>query len=324
MTVAVFGIDALDPDLVNPESHPHLTLEAHSRVSTINSSAGEPSTHELWPTIITGLPPSEHGIQLDDGVAWDSPALRFGSRVAEHLLPGAIRTWLGNWLLTNTGSNAFQIPATYYPENDISTLFDDRNAKAIGIPNYVVDTDSEDREHKLRQRMGDLFKRDQSAQGGHTSSDPDQFYELCLEMSMIRTARIRRALRSQRYELVFGYTSGVDLIGHVSHNRQPLQKRAYNELNDFVGELRADLNSNDELILISDHGLQDGLHTEEAVIASTKPEVVEQVESIVDVYESINAELDRIDHTPAKRASSNATVGDNSGVREQLEDLGYV
>ena len=324
MTVIVFGIDALDPDLVDPDSHPHLTLAAHDRIETINSAAGEPSTHELWPTIITGLTPAEHGLELDDGVAWDSPLLQFGSRLADYLLPDTLQTRLGGWLLTNTDTDAFRTPASYYAKNGFSTLFDSYDSKAIGVPNYVLDTDSEDREHQLRQRMGDLFERDQAAHGGHVSSNPDQFYELCLEMSMIRTARLRRALRSREYELAFGYTSGLDLIGHVSYDRQQLQNRVYEELNEFVGELRADLDEGDKLVLVSDHGLQDGLHTEEAMIAATEPAIVADTDSVLNVRAAIEAELDRVDHVPTKRGTEDAGLGDDDGVREQLKDLGYM
>jgi len=62
MILVVMGIDALDPDLVGPDAHPNLALSHHTAIETIVSSAGKPSTHELWPTIITGLPPSEHGL----------------------------------------------------------------------------------------------------------------------------------------------------------------------------------------------------------------------------------------------------------------------
>ena len=70
MTVVVLGIDALDPEIVDPAVHPSLTLDRYEAIGTIVSSAGDPSTHELWPTIITGLAPEDHGLTLeDDGVA---------------------------------------------------------------------------------------------------------------------------------------------------------------------------------------------------------------------------------------------------------------
>jgi predicted AlkP superfamily pyrophosphatase or phosphodiesterase len=323
MTVVVLGIDALDPDLVDPDVHPSLTLAAHRPIDTIVSSSGKPSTHELWPTIITGLPPAEHGLLLDDGVSWENPLIVVASTVADYVLPGGVQTRLGGWLLTNTDADAFRTPATYYADNGIETLFDGREAKAIGVPNYVVDPDTEDREHQLRRHMGDLFERDSEAKGGHRSSDPIAFYEQCLEMAMIRIARVRRALRGQTYELVFGYTSGLDLIGHVSHNRPELQQRTYEELNEFVGELRSDLGEDDELVVVSDHGLQDGLHTDEAMIAATDPTVIDRVSSVLDVREAIEDELQTNDHTPTPQTEE-TDVGDSKEVRQQLEDLGYM
>ena len=323
MTLVVFGIDALDPDLVDPETHPNLVLSAHRPIETINSAEGEPSTHELWPTIITGLRPPEHGLVLDDGVAWDSPILRAGSKAGDYVLPDSVQTQLGALLLNRTDEDAFRTPASYYADNDLTTVFDGRESKAIGIPNYVVDADSEDREHQLRREMGELFERDPEATGGHSSADPHAFYEQCLEMAMIRTARVRRALRSRDYELVFGYTSGLDLVGHVSYDRPQLQRRAYDELNDFVGELRGDLGEDDELLLVIDHGLQDGLHTETAMVAATDPALVESVSSVVDVRGAIDRELDETDHRPEDRDDGDG-LGDSTAVREQLEDLGYM
>lgn len=323
MTVVVLGIDALDPDIVDPTKHPNLTLESYRSIETIVSSSGEPSTHELWPTIITGIEPSEHGLLLDEGVTWENPVIATMSSIANHVLPDSLRTHIGAWLLTNTDADAFRTPATYYEENGIETVFDSRKAKAIGVPNYVVDPDTEDREHQLRRRMGDLFERDPEATGGHRSSDPVAFYEQCLEMAMIRIARVRRALRSREYELVFGYTSGLDLIGHVSHSRPELQQGAYDELDSFVGDLRGDLREDDELLLVSDHGLQEGLHTDEAMVAGTAT-TIEGIDSVLDVRASIEALFDQKDHTPSGRWEESISSEQSEEVRQQLEDLGYM
>ena len=323
MVLVVVGIDALDPDLVDPDMHPNLTLTSHRAIDTIDSHAGEPSTHELWPTIITGLPPSEHGLELDDGVAWENPFLRLGSDLAEFVLPDALQTRIGAWLLTNTEADAFRTPATYYGDKSIETVFDGRDAKPIGIPNYVVDPDAEDREHALRRSLGDLFERDPEATGGHRSSDPHEFYEQCMEMAMIRIARARRALRGDRHELVFAYTSGLDLIGHVTYDLHDLQMDAYAEIDEFVGELRNDLGEDDELLLVSDHGLQDGVHTSEAMVAGTNETMVDSIDSVLDVRAAIEAELRRTDHSPDEQALRR-TQGDGDAVTEQLEDLGYI
>ncbi|MFC7028104.1 alkaline phosphatase family protein [Halomicroarcula sp. GCM10025324] len=325
MVLVVLGIDALDPELVDAQRHPNLVLDAHESIATIDSVEGEPSTHELWPTIITGLEPREHGLTLDDdGVAWENPLLNVGSRLADYVLPDAVQTRIGAWLLTNTRADAFRTPAAYYAERGIETVFDTADGTAIGIPNYVVDPDETDRENQLRQNMGDLFKRDPDAVGGHRSADPVAFYEQCLEMVMIRIARARRALRGGASELVFAYTSGLDLVGHVAYQTPGLQQEAYDELDDFVGEVRADLGETDELLLVSDHGLQDGVHTHEAMVASTEPSIVDRIASVLDVKAAIEVELDRVDHRPTERTVETAGPGDAEAVREQLEDLGYM
>jgi len=325
MTLVVLGIDALDPDLVDTGTHPNLTLDRYRPIETIVSASGEPSTHELWPTIITGLRPSEHGLTLEnDGVAWGNPLLDYGSTVADYLLPENIQTRVGAWLLTNTKTDAFRTPATYYTENNIPTVFDGREATAIGIPNYVVDSDSEDREHHLRRNLGELFERDPGTKGGHTSADPEEFYELCMEMAMIRVARTRRCVRSGQYELVFAYTSGLDLIGHVAHDRPELQRSAYKELDEFVAELRDDLANKDKLILVSDHGLQNGLHTEEAMIAATDPILIEEVTSVLDIRSAIENELEEGSHEPNWKKSEHSDDITDETVRQHLEDLGYI
>ena len=325
MTVVVLGIDALDPDLVDSTTHPHLTLDRHEAIETIVSSAGDPSTHELWPTIITGLPPEQHGLTVDEGVAWQHPLIAAASRIGDYALPNSIRTKLGAWVLNYSSEDAFRVPATYYGDHGLSTVFDDVEARTVGIPNYVVDPDTEDREHQLRRNMGGLFERDTDAKGGHTSADPETFYERCLEMAMIRIARVRRGIRGRRHELVFGYTSGLDLIGHVSHDRPDIQQRAYEEIDQFVGELTGDLREDDELVLVSDHGLQDGLHTDEAMIASTAPELLEGVSSVTDIRGLIETALRSGTHIPDSPWDETASTDETAArVAEQLEDLGYM
>jgi predicted AlkP superfamily phosphohydrolase/phosphomutase len=325
MVLVVLGIDALDPELVGQGDYPNLELAAHRTIETIDSTAGEPSTHELWPTIITGLTPPEHGITLDeDGVAWGNPLLDVGSRLADYVLPDALQTRIGAWLLTNTAADAFRTPATYYQEREIDTMFTGIDATPIGIPNYVVDPSETDREHELRQNMGTLFERDPEARGGHRSSDPMAFYEQCLEMVMIRIARARRVLRGGTAELVFAYTSGLDLVGHIAYDNPGLQQRAYEELDEFVGELRADLDEGDKLLLVSDHGLQDGVHTHEAMVAATDARLVADIESVLDVRTAIETELDSHDHEPEPVELEQTDSVQGEAVREQLEDLGYM
>lgn len=325
MTLVVVGIDALDAELVSESDHPNLTLDRYSRISTLESASGELSTHELWPTIITGVAPDVHGLTLESGVGWDSPILRLGGAVADVIIPDQTQSKIGAWILNNTATDVFRTPASYYERNGLKTLFDGYDAETIGIPNYVTDLDTEDREHELRRQLGDLFERDSDQPGGHSSTDPEAFYEQAMEMVMVRLARIRRAYRDGRFGLVFGYTSGLDLIGHVAYNDTHLQARAYHEADEFIGDLRSDLGPHDTLVIVSDHGLQDGIHTRQAMLASTEPRIVDAVNSVLDVRDALEEEMADGNHgpAPAERSREWAIDGETE-VQEHLKDLGYM
>lgn len=326
MTLVVLGIDALDPRIVEPEVHPHLVLNRWETMETIPSIEGTPHTHEMWPTIISGLTPEEHGITLDGGgVSWSNPLLNLGSNIADHILPDRFQTRIGSWFLNNTNVDTFRKPASYYQKCGISTIFDGVSSKPIGIPNYVTNPNEEDREHVLRRRIGEFMHFDPEAKHSHTARNRSEFYELCMEMVMIRFARTRRAVRSRRYELVFGYTSGIDLIGHVAFDSPAMQHRAYQEVNEFVGEVLSDLESEDDLLILSDHGLRNGIHTNEAMVAGTLETLVDGIDGVTDVYGAIRNALAEGDHRPSPLEMVDGNDPDLAPeVLDHLQDLGYI
>jgi len=99
---------------------------------------------------------------------------------------------------------------------------------------------------------------------------------------------------------------------------------AYDELDEFVGELRDDLRPEDELLLVSDHGLQQGVHTHEAMVAATDPSLVESIDGVLDVRDAIETELDLGNHETADQKSEPIDSEGGEQVQERLEDLGYM
>ena len=61
----------------------------------------------------------------------------------------------------------------------------------------------------------------------------------------------------------------------------------------------ADLQLEDELVLVSDHGLQEGLHTDEAMIAAIGPRVVDAVGGVLDIRNVVEELLERGKQTPS-------------------------
>lgn len=90
MVLVVFGVNTLDPELVDPEIHPSLLL-------------------------------------------------KIGSPVADYALLDDFQSRIGAWLLNSTDEDTFGVPASYYRENGLTTVFNRRAAKRISVPNYAVD-----------------------------------------------------------------------------------------------------------------------------------------------------------------------------------------
>jgi hypothetical protein len=103
-----------------------------------------------------------------------------------------------------------------------------------------------------------------------------------------------------------------------------MQDAMYAAMDEVVGELRSDLSADDELLLVSDHGLQEGVHSEPAMIAATDARLVKEIESVTEVPKAVGRELEGVDHRPEGRVFGAEAGGDGEAVRRQLEDLGYM
>jgi hypothetical protein len=60
------------------------------------------------------------------------------------------------------------------------------------------------------------------------------------------------------------------------------------------------------------------------MIASTNERIVEEVDSVVDVKDSIDHEIEKQNHTPSTNIRTEHNTGQEDKVREQLENLGYM
>jgi len=61
------------------------------------------------------------------------------------------------------------------------------------------------------------------------------------------------------------------------------------------------------------------------MIASTEPQIVEAVDSVLDLRAALEAELADGNHEPApKESQREASIDDESEVQQHLEDLGYM
>lgn len=335
-TTIVLGWDALDAELVEEFDLGDSFGEFRSEIDTFdNPVLEEPHTRELWPSIITGVSPEDHGLWAatdEGGVQWDNPILNAASTVAQGIVPHGVRKRIGA-LLRDRGAGVTEVGPEYYAERGISTVFDGRLSRPVSVPNYHVDRDEE---------LGiSTYRTDIWNSMIETADDPDrtvyeprvekhELEEQLLSKTLSRLSVVRSALQYD-YDIVFAWFGYLDTAGHLAPmiDEQGWQERHYRRAARFTNEIRSELCEDDHLICVSDHGLRDGRHTYTPVIASDAQRAVEGVESVLDVRRGIDAVAASSGHrTPSVRdeyrCEGTQQAMDESDVQEQLEDLGYL
>lgn len=333
-TTVVLGWDALDAQLVEEFGLAHAFGEFGTPIETFaNDVIGEPHTREVWPSIITGVPPAEHGIYAateDEGVKWSHPALRLAARAAQYTVPEDVKTVLGRWLRSQ-GAGVEKYRAEYYDGHKLETVFDGRRSFPIAVPNYWTDRD---------ERHGFLFDRgahlgkwlDRGPDGGQPA---DWGRQSAVEREMYTEAStklglVRHAIQ-QEYDLVFAWFGFVDTFGHVEPAAaEPVQRRAYEQAARWTQEVRAALSAADTLVCVSDHGLRDGTHTMDAYLGADNALIPDMVDSVFDVrgmLERITPARPPVDAPALRQQGHRSRAGGGATadtVRTRLEELGYV
>lgn len=332
----VLGWDGLDPDLIEQFGLADAFGTYWRPIETIcNPVIEEPHTHELWPTLITGLPPREHGIRSHSpggGADWDARWLDWLSDAAHGVVPASVRSWAGRRLRDRGAELAFRGPE-YYATRGIETVFDGRRSRPIAVPNYRVEQDDYldvvvDRGAQLKQVL-DIERVD--GETIHRPTVPQATHEERLHATCGHKLGAVRTTIERDYDLVWVWLGYLDSAGHLDPMLdEPFQERAYRQAAAWTEWIRAALQPDDTLVCVSDHGLQDGHHTERAVLCADRAAVCKGVHQVTDVRTGI----ERI--TPAHDGDGSppvrdvyATTGGSAdrsaaAVRSQLADLGYL
>ncbi|WP_323191065.1 nucleotide pyrophosphatase [Halostella sp. PRR32] len=338
MTTVVLGWDALDANLVEAFDLDGAFGEHGRRLSTFdNPTLGKPHTYEVWPSMITGLHPDDHGIHAateEEGVAWGNPAISVAARIGRRVVPDDLRTRIGALLRERGAGLDFKSPA-YYRERGVDTVFDGRTARAITVPNYATERDERlGLDADRGAALGEFLSIDEGADD-ETAHEPrvsvPELEERLVSEATEKLGIVRSCLQRD-YDLVFAWLGYLDTVGHLAPvvDEDGWQERAYRLAAAFTGEVAAALAPDDTLLCVSDHGLTDGHHTHDPYAAASNAEALRGVESVFDVrdgIERVTPSTGATDDPPVReafRADSAVTSRDASDVRDQLEDLGYL
>lgn len=340
MTV-VLGWDALDSELLDSFGIGDAFGQHRKRIETFdNPILEEPHTRELWPSIITGKRPEEHGVWAAEeggGIQWDNPVIDRLSTLADGVVPQSVRTRIGKFL-RDRGERVKHVRDSYYEDRGIPTVFDGRQSRAISVPNYYTEADERlgftiDRTSLWRDALS-VKQTPEEAEGTvfeaeiSTTELEERLYSLAAQRLSVVRASIQRD-----YDIVFVWLAFVDSVGHLSPTieEQGWQERHYRQAAKWTREIRESLQPEDTLVCVSDHGLRNGAHTHDPVIASDEAEVLEGVTSVLDVHDALNEVTPTrttVEDEPVTREEYRGTVSETDqskeAVRGRLEDLGYL
>jgi hypothetical protein len=319
--IVVLGWDALDLELAERYGVADSFGRYQSKIATYeNEQIGEPHTLELWPSMILGQPPSEHGIRAatpDDGVDWENPLLDTASSLANGIIPQPLLTEIGA-RLRERGAGLDQKTAREYRNERRDVVFDGGD-RPISIPNYETEWD---RRHGLDAARNDLWESlevDRSVDAGiEPQVNIDTAYNILGTAYGSRLALTLAALRAGT-PLVWTWFGYLDSVGHMAPAVEyPMEAVGYLDAGCIADLIRKRAPPTTAVVSISDHGLQDGAHTDYATLAADDASVLERVTAV----DELSGWIREVD--PAGRTVGGEATQSTGEMAEQLDALGYI
>jgi len=299
MTLIVLGLDALDAALVEQFDVPSLTLETHGQMETVAEMRDQPYTPEAWATIATGRRPSDHGVSGGTS-SWDNPIVDFLANFTGRLSM-SLRAKLGNLAERATG-------AEY-------TIAEADGPHAFDADDRIVHNWPGIHNGAELKRAWDVMWRE-----GQTNAEFERdIYGLAAEQF-----GWAREMLAHDVAVAGVHVHVLDATGHAYCDEPERLRRSYERAGDFVAEIRDTLTEDDDLLILSDHGMvvewysdtddrgmNPGAHSWRAFASSTCDSVPG---TVFDVPEWIDR------HAGTVRTDSERLDIDE----ERLRDLGYI
>jgi len=320
--VIVLGWDALDLELIERYGLSDAFGEYDRTIETyVNPVTDEPHTKELWPTMITGLHPDDHGITAadnSDGITWDNDLLNAASTAANGVVPHSLLAYIGERLRDRGAALDAKRPE-YYTDKSIETIFDRHGGRPISIPNYET---GYDRAHELdanRDRVWAELQVDRSGDVFTPDLDVATIYRILGRELGKRVGQTISAIQ-QGEPIVWTWFGCLDTAGHMAPAvSAPIAEDWYRLAARVTEFIRQQAAPETTVLAVSDHGLQDANHTQYATLCTDCRDATLSIDTIYDIAPWIDSQ----------QPSAGSTLGTVSedGRREvhnQLQELGYV
>lgn len=240
MTIVVLGIDALDAGLIDFYNLDALKLNAHGQIETFSHMQEAPYTPEVWATVATGLHPEDHGV-TDEGISrWDNPLVNFASRFTGRL-PLPIRIKLGAIARDKTGAEYA------VGETDSPTIFD-------GVGRVVHNWPGVANGEELASVWHIMFDEED-----HTAANFER------KMYGKGAGKFAWAEEMLRHDVALAgvHIHVPDAMGHAYSDDEEKLRECYEWTADWVTRICDALGENDDLVILSDHGMVTTFYSDE-------------------------------------------------------------
>lgn len=298
MSLVVLALDAADVSHAEQFGCDNMLLDDHTEMQTIAHRLEYPHTAEVWPSIATGLHPSEHGVTGEG--EWDNRVLTGLAKTADKFnVSGSIRSTVGDIIKENAGQE-WTLQLTDHP-----TFLNGEHRAVHNWPGVH-------RNEPLQYIWG-LYQKLKDGELSQRSFIREAYTEAAGKFGYLEEAL------NHDVELAAAHVHLLDVLGHMYPSDEERYEAVYRDVNRMVGALRETLGQDDDLLLLSDHGIQaswlgdedPGSHSWRAMASST---VGRPPEHVLDVREWVEAEIDTVDVTRREMDLP----------EEQLRELGYL
>lgn len=256
MRVIIIGLDGLEASLITPERYPNICQAEHGRISL--KGFNQIQTPQIWTSFITGVMPSEHGIDgFKHQTFLSKIEKKYGDYVKKFLSFFGLKAVNLVTDAKNTLYGYYDVhPYEPYTKEDIkvSTIFDKiPSSHVISLPVYNEPDVYKDIRRSVSRAVGDKeLSRDLS----HTS----------LDLMNKEVDEFIKYLHDD-INLIMVHLFVADVYGHLyGHNEDKLL-----ELYDLFEEFVRSVKDDSFTIILSDHGTKGGLHTPYGFYSLSRP-----------------------------------------------------
>lgn len=284
--MAIIALDGLEPSLITDKT-PHLVQDVHG---TIDVDVSPLQTPVIWAAFLTG--------QKETGVERIKFPYDADEKISRVLGPKRVAA-------INRFASKLPISTINYTKDDLihPTIFDlVEKHVALDIPSYNEDPVYLEIRRKIAYAIGGQYPEDDLVREVWDLFHEE--YHTCMN------------LLDDDWDLFMVHFFVTDVIGHLSWDNVDNLTDCYRIMDEKIGAMTRRI-TNSVIFIVSDHGMQNGLHTRKGFYSINQPLSL-PAPKITDFYEIIRQIL--------HENGAFSELGENEKrmkVLQHLKDLGY-